>query len=61
MFSVSFIIAFVLLLIGLLLFCLGLIRLYRDKPVAKGLITSGYIFGLVGVIAPAVIFGFFNI
>jgi len=49
------------LLIAAILFGRGLVRLYQDNRKARGLISSGFIAGLLGVVAAAIIFGFFSI
>jgi len=61
MYFVSSIVALVLLLIAAILFGRGLVRLYQDNRKARGLISSGFIAGLLGVVAAAIIFGFFSI
>ena len=61
MYFVSFIVAIILLIIAAILFGRGLVRLYQGNRRARGLISSGFMVGLLGVIAAAVIFGFFTI
>jgi hypothetical protein len=58
---ISFIVAFVFILIAAVLFGRGLVRLYQDNGRARGLISSGFMVGLLGVVIAAVLFGFFNI
>ena len=61
MFVISTIVMTVFAVIAALLFILGLMRLYRDKPGSKGLITSALGLVLTGVFATAVIFNFFTL
>ena len=58
---VTFIIAIVFFLVAAILFVRGLIRLYENNESARGLISSGFIIGLVGVVICAVTFGFFSL
>lgn len=58
---VTFIVAFVFILIAAILFGRGLVRLYQHNCKARGLISSGFMVGLLGVVVAAVIFGFFNL
>ena len=61
MYFVSFIVALVFMVIAACLFGRGLVKLYRDNRKARGLIATGYMFGLLGIVTSAIIFGFFNI
>ena len=58
---ISFIVALVFMVVALGLFIAGLMRLYRGKSQSRGLISSGLVTALVGIIATAVIFGFFTV
>lgn len=58
---VTFIVAAVFFLVAAVLFGRGLVKLYRDNNKARGLISSGFAVGLLGVVAAAVIFGFFSL
>jgi FtsH-binding integral membrane protein len=58
---VTFIVAALFIIIAAILFGLGLVRLYRDNDKARGLISSGFMVGLLGVVVAVVIFGFFNL
>lgn len=58
---VTFIIALVFFLVAAILFVRGLVRLYENNESARGLISSGFIVGLVGVVIAAVTFGFFSL
>jgi hypothetical protein len=58
---VSFIVAFVLILVAAVLFGRGLVRLYQDNQKARGLISSGFMVGLLGVVIAVILFGFFNL
>jgi hypothetical protein len=60
MYFVSFIVALVLFIIAACLFGRGLVRLYQGNQKARGLISSGFIVGLSGIVIVAIIFGFFN-
>ncbi len=57
----TFIVAFVFILVAAILFGSGLVRLYQDNRKARGLISSGFMVGLLGVVVAVVIFGFFNL
>jgi hypothetical protein len=56
----TFIIVFIFLLVGTILFGRGLMRLYQRKEQARGLISSGFMVGLLGVVIAAIVFGVFN-
>jgi FtsH-binding integral membrane protein len=58
---VTFLVAALFIIIAAILFGLGLVRLYRDNDKARGLISSGFMVGLLGVVVAVVIFGFFNL
>jgi hypothetical protein len=58
---ISFIVAFIFILSAVILFGCGLTKLYRDNQKARGLISSGFMVGLLGMAIAAVIFGFFNL
>lgn len=61
MFFITFIVALVVFLIAAIVFGRGLVKLYQDNRKARSYISSGFMVGLLGVIASAVIFGFFNL
>ncbi len=62
MFFVTFIVAFVLILLAAILFGRGLVILYQKRNVrARGIISTGFMFGLLGIVAAAIIFNVFNI
>jgi NAD/NADP transhydrogenase beta subunit len=61
MFVVSTIVITVFAVVAALLFILGLMKLYREKPSAKGLLTGGFVSALVGIVATAIIFNFFTL
>jgi hypothetical protein len=58
---VTFIVVFVFMIIAALIFGRGLVRLYQDNGRSRGLISSGFMVGLLGVIIGAITFGFFNL
>ena len=59
---VAFIVAIVFVLVAAILFLLGLVRLYRKESTkARGLIGSGFMVGLLGVVVTAIIFVGFNL
>ena len=59
---VTFIVVLVFVLLAAILFGRGLVRLYQNNSErARGLISTGFMFGLLGVVIAAVIFGFFNL
>ena len=62
MFFVTVIVAFVLFLIAAILIGRGLVVLYQNRnDKARGLIGTGFVFGLLSVIAAALIFNIFNV
>ena len=58
---VSFIVVFIFILVAAILFGRGLVRLYQDNGRARGLISSGFMVGLLGVVIAAILFGFFSL
>ena len=58
---VSFIVALVFMLIAVCLFGRGLVRLYHNNTKARGLISSGFGFGLLSIVVSAVLFAFFDL
>lgn len=61
MYFVTFIVAFVFILAAAVLFGSGLVKIYRGNGQSRGLIGSGFMVGLLGVVIAAIIFGFFNL
>ncbi len=61
MHTVTFIVAAVFLAVAFLLFGLGLVKLYRDKEPARGLISSGLMTLVWGIVISAILTGFFSI
>ena len=59
MLTVTFVIAAVIVAIAAVTFAVGLVRLARDNPRAEGTLSAGLGIGLCGVIAAAIVFGFF--
>jgi hypothetical protein len=58
---VTFIVVFVFILAAAILFGRGLVRLYQGNKQSRGLISSGFMVGLLGVVIAAIIFGFFSL
>ena len=58
---VTFIVAFIFILAAAILFGRGLVRLYQGNGQSRGLISSGLMVGLLGVLIAAIVFGFFNL
>jgi hypothetical protein len=58
---VTFIVVFVFILVAAILFGRGLVRLYQGNQSARGLISSGFMVGLLGVVIAAIIFGVFSL
>jgi len=58
---VSFIVALVLFIIAAYLFGWGLVKLHQDNRKARGLITGAFYVGLLVIIIPAILLGFFNL
>ena len=61
MFVVSTIVITIFAVLAIVLFALGLMKLYRAKDNARGLLTGSFVSVLVGIIATAIIFNFFNV
>lgn len=57
---VTFIVAFVFILAAAVLFGRGLVKLYQGSEQSRGLISSGFMVGLLGVLIAAVVFGVFS-
>ena len=58
---VTFIVVLVFILVAAILFGRGLVRMYQGNKRARGLMSSGFMIGLLGVLVGAIIFGFFNL
>lgn len=59
---VTFIVVLVFILVAIFLFGRGLAKLYqKNNRQARGLISTGFMFGLMGVVIAAIIFGVFNL
>lgn len=58
---VSFIVALVLFIIAACLFGRGLVLVHEGNQKARGLISSSFLVGLLVIIIPAILFGFFNL
>jgi hypothetical protein len=61
MYFISFIVALAAFLLAAIIFGRGLVKMHQNSGKARGFISSGFMIGLLGVIAAAVIFGFFNL
>ena len=61
MYTVTTIVAVVFIVVAAILFGLGLVKLYQNNQKARGLISSGFFVGLLGVVISAIIFGFFSL
>jgi hypothetical protein len=58
---VTFIVAFVFILAAAILFGRGLVKMYQGNGQSRGLISSGFMVGLLGVLIAAIIFGVFSL
>ena len=58
---VGFIVALVVILTAACLFGRGIVKLYRNSEKSRGLISSGFVVGLCGVIIATILFGFFSL
>ena len=58
---VTFIVAFVFILAAAILFGRGLVKIYQGNGQSRGLISSGFMVGLLGVLISAIIFGVFSL
>ena len=61
MLIITFIVALAASFIVAIVFVRGLMQRYHNNEKSRGSMASGFIIGLLGVIASAVIFGFFNL
>ena len=61
MYFVSFIVALFFILGAACLFGRGLVKLYQGNVQSRGLISSGFMVGLWGIVIAAIIFGFFSL
>lgn len=58
----TFIVALVFILVAAILFGRGLVRIYqKNSERARGLVSSGFMVGLLGVVIAAIIFNVFNL
>ena len=60
MHTVTFIVAGIIFLIAGILYIAALVRQSKDNTKGRGLMTTGFGLWLFGIIAAAVIFGFFS-
>jgi hypothetical protein len=58
---VTFIVAFIFILAAAILFGRGLVKMYQGNGQSRGLISSGFMVGLLGVLISAIIFGVFSL
>jgi len=59
---ITFIVALVFILVAAILFGRGLVKLYQKKNrQSRGLISTGFMFGLLGVVITAIVFNVFNL
>lgn len=58
---VTFVVAFVFILTAAILFGRGLVKMYQGNGQSRGLISSGFMVGLLGVLISAIIFGVFSL
>ena len=58
---VSFIVAFVFILVAAILSVNGLVKLHQGSEKARGLIRSGLMVSILGILASVIIFGFFTV
>ena len=58
---VSFIVVLVFILIAACLFGRGLVRLHQSNEKSRGLIASGFMVGVWGIVVAAILFGFFSL
>jgi hypothetical protein len=61
MFTVTFIVVAVFILLAIIFWGRGLVNLYRDGVKARGRLSTGFMIGLWGVVIAAILFGFFNL
>ncbi|MFH1647648.1 MAG: hypothetical protein ABID71_08205 [Chloroflexota bacterium] len=58
---VTFIVVLAFIVVAAILFASGMVQLHKESGAARGLISSGFMVGLLGVVVGAILFGFFNL
>jgi hypothetical protein len=58
---ITFFIVLFFVLLAVILFGSGLVNIYQGNRKARGLVSSGFMLGLLGVVIAAIVFGFFNL
>jgi uncharacterized membrane protein HdeD (DUF308 family) len=61
MYTLTFIVAGTIFFISGILYVIALLQQSRDNTKGRGLMTTGFSFWLVGIIAAAVLFGVFSV
>ena len=58
---VTFIVAFIFCLVAAILFGRGLVKLYQGNEQSRGLISSGFMVWLLGILITAILFVVFSL
>jgi len=59
---VTFLVVLAFILVAAILFGLGLVKLHQNNNrQARGLISTGFMCGLLGIVVAVIIFGVFNL
>jgi hypothetical protein len=58
---VSFVVTLVFILVAACLFGRGLVKLYQGNEKSRGLISSGFMVGVWGIVIAVILFGFFSL
>ena len=61
MYTVTFIVALIILIFSSALYGYGMIQLARKEPKGRGTMTTGFGLWLCAIIVSAILFGFFSI
>jgi hypothetical protein len=61
MFTVTFIVVAVFILLAVIFWGRGLVNLYRGGGKARGLLSTGFLIGIWGLVIAAILYGFFNL
>jgi hypothetical protein len=58
---VTFAIVAVFVILAVIFWARGLVNLHREREKARGLLSTGFMIGVWGVVLAAIVWGFFNI
>ena len=61
MFTVTFIVVVVSVVLAVLFWGRGLVFIFRGGDKARGMLSTGFLIGICGVVIAAILYGFFNL